>query len=166
MDITNHATQGFLATYIPLHLFNVPHETIMPWAIASLIIGILPDVAADLDSVGLPKWTQFSQRWYEDCHTFKKWWINILHPSTIHINLDSFGHGEGQRWYTAEHWWDYFNPFKWFEIGAEARWLEGLTWYFNLTLVGLLFLGVSWYWYIVTVIIAILIGFITKRFIK
>ena len=132
MDTLNHFTGAFLQLYVPLKILGIPDIAALPISGANAIAGTLPDIVADLDSLGKDKWTEFSKKWYEDSHAFRKWWLNLIPGSMLHITLDTFGHGYGKRWYANESNWHYFLPWKW----REAMWLESVTWLINIILLG------------------------------
>lgn len=149
MDTLNHATTGFLLGYIPTQNYVVGG--------VCAVVGILPDVVADLHSLGKPKWTEFSKWWYDSAHSYKLWYLNILPPALLHIFLDRFCHGEGKRWYAVDNNWHYFNPFKWFR---ERVWMETLSW---LILLILTWLFVTPYMVIGLILLLTTIIYISER---
>ena len=150
MDSLNHATAGFLMGYIPTQNIYIGG--------VCAVIGMLPDIVADLHSLGKDKWTEFSKWWYESAHSYKLWYLNILPPALLHIFLDSFCHGKNKTWYfTNISNWNYFNPFKWF-IKGHRIWMETITW--------LILLALTWLYVTPYLTIGILILLTTIIFIS
>lgn len=129
MDTVNHATQGFLLGYISTGSFLIGG--------VCAVIGTLPDVVADLDSLGEEEWTDFSKWWYDTSHTFQMKWLNWLPPFYLHIFMDSFCHVKP--WWSDESNWDYIKPWKWFKKGRRI-WFESGTWILNLIIITILIL--------------------------
>lgn len=127
MDTLAHSIDGGLLILIPTWLLgiifkiSIPLEILIPLIIVFAIMGGFIDLYGEYRA----RFKNDNYVWYNRAHNgdlvkILKW----IPPMGLHIWLDKFGHGAGERWY-AGIWYEYFMPWRW----REKMWVESLQWF-------------------------------------
>lgn len=120
MDTVNHSMHGVLMAET-LRL-SCDIDSAIPIIIISAVVGAMPDILGWLEK--LIKHDENAWTWYLKAHRLDHTnWFIYFPPSALHIWLDSFCHGENNRWW----------------IWNEKLWMEVLSWIITITLFGVLY---------------------------
>lgn len=112
MDIINHGTQGFLIGY------GISQDLLVSTICG--LVSALPDIGS---AIKPDLYTSFHTG------TINRYlrWIPLY---GLHTWLDTFCHGDGQRWYAGK-FYEYFMPWRY----RERMWIESLSWSINILVI-------------------------------